>query len=253
MNNQKTMRVTHTHRGTCQACGRVQAITEWTNKHSGKTFGNIAKHGYTVNWGFFNGVCMGADSLPLELSKDTTERLIKELREITAPQADKLAVDLADEVVEPDWQKPVEDGVTRWGSKKYKQVSCPKSDLTPYEISRQLEIAIHQAENKARMARSHADFLAHLITKRHGQPLIPVGDSNTPVAQLLKAGTKVQMWGKKDGVLCEVVEIKTLRASGVGPFLNGHYIPHAILKRPTGTTFAYPVRLIRKASIVKDA
>lgn len=38
---------TATHNGTCQACGRQHAV----NVKSGK----LAKHGYTVDWGFFNG------------------------------------------------------------------------------------------------------------------------------------------------------------------------------------------------------
>jgi hypothetical protein len=33
----------HTHRGTCQACGAVQAMM---------INGVLAKHGYTVDWGF---------------------------------------------------------------------------------------------------------------------------------------------------------------------------------------------------------
>jgi hypothetical protein len=48
-----------THTGTCQACGRRQAIHIYG--------GMIAKHGYTTDYGFFNGVCGGSDHLPLEL------------------------------------------------------------------------------------------------------------------------------------------------------------------------------------------
>ena len=48
-----------THTGTCQACGRRQAVHINT--------GNISKHGYTTNYGFFNGTCGGSDELPLEL------------------------------------------------------------------------------------------------------------------------------------------------------------------------------------------
>lgn len=48
-----------THFGTCQVCGHLQ-----------KAPGNkMAKHGYTVQWSFFEGVCWGADELPFELDK----------------------------------------------------------------------------------------------------------------------------------------------------------------------------------------
>jgi hypothetical protein len=48
-----------THTGICQACGRRQAVHINT--------GMIAKHGYTTEYGFFNGTCGGSDELPLEL------------------------------------------------------------------------------------------------------------------------------------------------------------------------------------------
>jgi hypothetical protein len=50
---------TSTHTGTCQACGRRQAVHVHT--------GMIAKHGYTTEYNFFNGVCGGSDHPPLEL------------------------------------------------------------------------------------------------------------------------------------------------------------------------------------------
>lgn len=46
-----------THNGTCQACGRKQAVNAKT--------GLLAKHGYVVDWGF-HGVCSGAGKLPAE-------------------------------------------------------------------------------------------------------------------------------------------------------------------------------------------
>jgi len=47
-----------THNGTCQICGNEQAV----NAKSGK----ISKHGYTVEWGYFEGTCPGSGELPLQ-------------------------------------------------------------------------------------------------------------------------------------------------------------------------------------------
>ncbi len=47
-----------THSGTCQLCGRFQKLPG----------DKLSKHGYNVQWGFFSGVCPGADELPLEIS-----------------------------------------------------------------------------------------------------------------------------------------------------------------------------------------
>jgi hypothetical protein len=47
-----------THFGECQGCGRVQKLPG----------GSLSLHGYTVDWGFFQGTCGGAKHLPYELS-----------------------------------------------------------------------------------------------------------------------------------------------------------------------------------------
>ncbi len=44
------------YKGTCQCCGSVQKLP-------GNT---LAKHGYTVKWGFFSGICSGTTKMPYE-------------------------------------------------------------------------------------------------------------------------------------------------------------------------------------------
>ena len=56
-----------THRGSCQICGREQKLPANV----------MSLHGYTVNWGFFNGTCTGSRYLPFEQSKDLIEDAIK--------------------------------------------------------------------------------------------------------------------------------------------------------------------------------
>jgi DNA-binding protein YbaB len=56
-----------THSGTCQVCGALQKLPN----------GKLSKHGYTTRWGFFEGVCWGADHEPFELSKDLIEEAIE--------------------------------------------------------------------------------------------------------------------------------------------------------------------------------
>ena len=62
-----------THNGTCQVCGACQAFNAKT--------GVIAKHGYTVDYGFFNGVCPGADSKPLQHDRSIADAVGKRLRQ----------------------------------------------------------------------------------------------------------------------------------------------------------------------------
>jgi hypothetical protein len=218
--------------------------------------GVLAKHGYTVDWGFFNGVCVGAENKPLELDKALTERIIKELREDVAPRADKRAADLESGAVEPKWTMSKfiesEGGRKQWvnhvlKSGKWETVECTRAELDDYQAKCQIERAIHAAKNNAAMARSHALMLEKLIETRHGQPLIPVSNKIE-----LNVGSRVQIGGKK-GVVCEVVEIKDQVARGCGPYLNGQLLKHAILKRPDGKLIAEPTRLIRQAAIIDGA
>ena len=57
---------TATHSGHCQACGSLQKLPA----------GFLSIHGYTVESGYFSGVCQGAKHLPYELSCDLIETLI---------------------------------------------------------------------------------------------------------------------------------------------------------------------------------
>lgn len=69
-----------THRGTCQACGRVQMLPADT----------LSLHGYTKQWGWFAGTCFGSRCLPLEISKDLIEVCIKRSEQaIKALQAER--------------------------------------------------------------------------------------------------------------------------------------------------------------------
>lgn len=62
------MKTTHTHKGHCQVCGNIQAVD---NSHN-----LLAKHGYSVDYGYFNGVCTGADNLPIELDRTIADKTI---------------------------------------------------------------------------------------------------------------------------------------------------------------------------------
>jgi len=56
-----------THNGTCQCCGSIQKLPN----------GVLSKHGYTVDYGWFNGTCKGAGHKPFEESTDLIDNLIE--------------------------------------------------------------------------------------------------------------------------------------------------------------------------------
>lgn len=60
-------KIKSTHKGHCQFCGRLQMLPN----------GNLAKHGYTINHGYFSGTCIGSENLPFEQSCSLLESIIK--------------------------------------------------------------------------------------------------------------------------------------------------------------------------------
>jgi hypothetical protein len=226
----------HTHRGTCQACGRPTAMQLRNDK--------LAKHGYTVEWGFFNGICFGSEAQPLEVDKTITEKVIAELTE-RAIEAEKLAADIEAGKVELQFYKR---GKYNAQTGKNEKIACRRDELMPWDADQQVRSAVCNAQSQARHMRSHVSMLQKLIAERHGKPLIAVNAKHE-----LSVGDRVQIGGKK-GKLCEVVELKQQVARGCGPYMNGRLMLHAILKRIDGDgsfTFAVPVRTIRQSAIVK--
>lgn len=91
------MKTTHTHTGHCQLCDRVQAVSN--------SSGEMAKHGYTVEWGFFSGTCPGSGELPYEksnsaigdqivIAKGRIESMIKQAAELRARTDNKAHVEV---------------------------------------------------------------------------------------------------------------------------------------------------------------
>src|SRR5689334_15879199 len=52
------------HQGHCQLCGRQQMLPAFSGTEQPK----LSLHGYTKQWGFFNGTCPGSRELPYEQS-----------------------------------------------------------------------------------------------------------------------------------------------------------------------------------------
>jgi len=63
-----------THRGECQICGRTQKLPSASLLHPS---GVLSKHGYTVGWGYFSGICRGSGSPPFEVDRSLIDDAIR--------------------------------------------------------------------------------------------------------------------------------------------------------------------------------
>lgn len=69
--------------------------------------GRLAKHGYTVKWGFFEGVCPGSGRLPFEQSTDAIADAIVNVKKSIKSTEDEIAT-------YSDLDNAVNDGTRVW-------------------------------------------------------------------------------------------------------------------------------------------
>ena len=60
-----------THKGSCQVCGKLHKLPH-----------GLSVHGYTVDFGFFSGVCQGSYGKPFEKSHDLISKSIQQAKNL---------------------------------------------------------------------------------------------------------------------------------------------------------------------------
>lgn len=160
-------------KGHCQACGRTQVVLP-TNVDQG---GMMAKHGYKVRSGYFQGVCSGHKNPPLELSRAFLDFIVGDL-ERHAKYHDSRATSLAASLVQPEKAiKRDQYGNPVYGDRNPKTYARPVvmvswADATEFERNKQITLEIGESQSEARFARSHAKSLTALAAIVHGNKLI---------------------------------------------------------------------------------
>ena len=143
-----------THNGTCQACGRVQAVNAKT--------GLLAKHGYTTDYGFFNGTCGGSDRPPLEIATDLNVQTVAALIEFAVEREAKAEGEITKVpvTIREKFEKR-----TEWMTREQFEANG----------HRRFDYAVEQLRYKLRCAaaniRKDAAMLEAMREKVHGQPL----------------------------------------------------------------------------------
>lgn len=160
-----------THNGTCQACGRVQAV---------KANGRLAKHGYTVDFGYFSGTCRGSDRAPLEIDRSHCDQTIVDLREYAGVQASKTPADIEAVTVKAVGYANARRGrgqtLTVRSDEELAELVAERKvpNYSPRRSFADLQqAACREAHRAAEQALVAADALVTLADERHGQDLLP--------------------------------------------------------------------------------
>ena len=230
-----------THNGTCQICGSLQALPG----------GVLSKHGYTVEHGWFEGVCPGAKHAPLELDRAFADEVASSLlRQAKNEDADAKLVLSGGLLPTRAWNgehKAVYDPRQRRDT--VVKVTVPYAEAPEVYQREAVESLYNSHVDTARRARATSKGISENADRVHGKrELQPrTEEAKTPIV----AGTRVRLFGK-DGYDVTVVRIEERLCKGCGPYLNGQHLPHAVYVRDgSSTEYGYPVRLIRQAAIIK--
>ena len=225
-----------THNGTCQACGRTQAV---------KANGRLAKHGYTVDWGYFSGTCTGSDKAPLEHATDHNEEIVARLM----AHGKKLAA----ATVENTTQIPVNEYTgKRVNGRREKLVHWVGSqeeldalradkqiDEHTFDVSR--DYYVRRLHRESEQALNAAATLISLRDERHGEELLP---RETPAQtkerkaaeKAAKGPTKAEIKRQCESLQREFDEIRNTRRDWFlnnrdadGNVLEGYWeMPHSL-------------------------
>lgn len=144
-------------RGNCPCCGREQAVL---------SSGLMSKHGYTVEDGWFNGVCHGDRHAPMQVQREVTDAIVAQVREEAAAleaRADalKAGTETLGKVRHPG----------RYFAPGEKVELVEFSSLNAYQQRDVLDSTVWAIRNRAKVGRDFADFMAKLVNAVHGQAL----------------------------------------------------------------------------------
>lgn len=155
------MTATTTYTGICQACGRRQAI----HIHTGK----IAKHGYTTDWGFFNGTCQGSDHAALEQETELNLDIVKQLGTLAAGLDAEAAGDINTVSVEVGRQIVRGRRVPEYRVMNRAEFEATQPAYRKFDDA--VELVRTRLRRQAEAFRAHAADLDKLRDQVHGQPL----------------------------------------------------------------------------------
>lgn len=154
-------------RGICQCCGRDQAVVS----------GRMSKHGYTVEEGWFSGICTGQRYAPLQVSREQADRIIAQVRE-ECDELDRRVESLRAGTSHPNTVK-----TDRWDPKTRESVHISWEEATPYQRTRAVENLCWGLKHRAEQGRSFATALEQTADRVHGTELrvVPVEAGPEPI------------------------------------------------------------------------
>jgi hypothetical protein len=169
-------------RGHCQCCGRQQAVN-----------GTMAHHGYTVEHGYFNGVCHGHNHAPIENDRSVADQVIATVR------ADAIALRAeADRFASGEIHpKQIESGRSEWQNGRLVPIMLAWDDAPEYKRQEAVKSIEWSKRNRARAADQFANDLQQIADSFNGKPL--------QVVEVEAKAARIQAGEKREGNNCTLI------------------------------------------------
>jgi hypothetical protein len=158
MTRKKIMTKTIQIRGNCQCCGKEQAVVG----------GLMSKHGYTVEQGWFSGVCEGNFFKPMQVSRVETDNIVASIR-IQIPKLLAQSEQYLSGALTPDY---VVKRSYNAELRKNVEIKTPYADASVYEQESARKQIAWTLKSRADMGKTFSDQLEAIANKVHGTALI---------------------------------------------------------------------------------
>lgn len=142
--------------GNCQCCGNQQAVL---------ARGTMSNHGYTVENGWFNGVCPGNDYLPLQQDRSRLDLTVNNILNAELPA---LAIQLKEMKAGKILPTACKSGPG------FRATDIPFAQGTKGLQDQAINRMIHDTESRIRAGQLYCKDMLALADRVHGQPLTTV-------------------------------------------------------------------------------
>lgn len=142
-------------RGHCQRCGRQQAVKN----------GTMAKHGYRVRNGWFEGACSGHSFEPIERSRKTLDKTVEAIRAQCADLRQQ-----ADSIESGNLPATFMYAPTA----SMKKVETAIADIPAYALPAIVRSYVWGLRHRAERGEHFCDHLTATADRYHGKELIEI-------------------------------------------------------------------------------
>lgn len=221
---------THTHRGHCQLCIRVQAIDMRT--------GFIAKHGYTVPNGYYIGTCPGSGEKSLHTERRLADAAVRTARERAAGYMARVER-LNNGTVFPElaWSGRYER-VERTSIRTKQKYFVTEREWIPFKQAPEVyqkeavRAEVFECEAQARNANDYANDLTDWAAKIYDKQVPAYRVEELEPAEW-KVGDTLRIGGKKGfDAKIEAIESREYRSVGYRRGSVTIMTPHALVTYP---------------------